>query len=204
MSTIQNILQLSQELINFKEEKFLETIAWSLLCFACWIILPHLQFKYKLLSRLFGNDQGRANDFLAYFLVYTGVLRNEAFKVALENNVKISYGNFELPIFIASYIAIVYGILLVAGSFYRLGMRNMYFGDHFGFLFKEKITAFPYNHTKDPQYVGTTSFGIGYSLLNYSPSGVFLTLLVYILYKILNLVEDRKLKIFYPDSSKKE
>jgi phosphatidylethanolamine/phosphatidyl-N-methylethanolamine N-methyltransferase len=204
MQAIQNILELSQEYINFKEEKFIETLAWSFLCFACWIILPHLQFKYKLLSRFFGNDQGRANDFLAYFLVYTGVLRNEAFKVAMENNIKISFGKYELPVLVASYISIAYGLLLIAGSFYRLGMRNMYFGDHFGFLFKEKITAFPYNHTKDPQYVGLTLFGIGYSLVHHSPAGIFLTLFVFILYKILNLVEDRKLKIFYPDSNKKE
>lgn len=190
-----------QEYINFTEPKFVETMLYSFLCFALWIILPHLQFKYQLLSKFIGNDNGKACDFLSYFLIYVGTLRNHAFNEAVNRNIHVSYGIFEIPIQIICYLSMAFGLVLIAFSFYRLGLRNMYFGDHFGFLFKEKITSFPYNYFENPQYVGTTTFYLGFSIAFHSPAGVVITLLVNVLYRILNIVEERKLKVFYPDSN---
>lgn len=188
-----------RDYIDFTEPKFVETLLWSIICFAGWVILPHLQFKYKLLSRVIGNDDGKACDFLAYFLIYTGTMRNHAFNEAVNKNILINYGVFEIPMQILCYLAMAFGLTLVAFSFYRLGLRNMYFGDHFGFLFKEKIVSFPYNYFDNPQYVGTTAGFIGFSLAFHSVAGVFLTLVMNLLYQVLNVVEERKLKIFYPD-----
>ena len=199
MQLIKTFLDISQEYINFREPKFLETLAYSFLCFALWVILPHLQFKYRLLSRFTGGDEGKACDFLAYFLIYIGTLRNHAFNEAVNNNIHMNYGDWEVPIQILSYLSMIYGLLLVVFSFYRLGMRNMYFGDHFGFLFKERITSFPYNHVENPQYIGTTTFFLGFSLAFHSPAGIFITVVVNMLYNLLNLIEERKLKVFYPD-----
>jgi methylene-fatty-acyl-phospholipid synthase len=78
----------------------------------------------------------------------------------------------------------------------------MYFGDHFGFLFKEKIVSFPYNVFENPQYVGTCSFFTGLSLTHMSPVGLFLTIFVCGTYSILNYFESSKLAIFYPDTQK--
>ena len=194
------IYSYTKDMIDFTETKFIESLLYSFLCFSLWIILPHLQFKYKLLSRFLGNDEGRACDFLSYFLIYTGTLRNHAFNEAVNNNKQLNYGKFEIPIVILCYATMIFGLTLVFFSFYRLGMRNMYFGDHFGFLFKEKITTFPYNHFENPQYVGTTCFFLGFSLAFKSPAGVFITLVMNILYHVLNIVEEKKLKIFYPSN----
>ncbi len=198
------ILDIISKYINFREPNFEKALAYSFLCFLLWVLLPHLEFKYKLLSRLIGHNQGRALDFLAYFLIYVGTIRNHAFNEAVNHNIKISYGMFEIPIQIMCFAAMAFGLTLIAFSFYRLGMTNMYFGDHFGFLFKEKITTFPYNYFENPQYVGTTWFFMGFSICFHSPTGLFLTFVVYILYMILNVVEARKLKVFYPDSPIKE
>jgi methylene-fatty-acyl-phospholipid synthase len=201
VETLNSSINFVQEYINFSEEKFIETLLWSLLCWASWVIFPHLQFRYKIISRFTNGDMGTACDFLAYYLIYIGTLRNHAFNEAVNNNIKISYGIFEVPIQIACYSAMAFGLVLLTMSFYRLGMRNMYFGDHFGFLFKERITSFPYNIVDDAQYVGTTFFFMGFSLCYHSPTGVFLTLVINVLYKVLSLVESSKLKEFYPDSS---
>ena len=190
------------EYINFYETKFLEAVGYSVLCFLLWILIPHLQFKYKLISKFVGNDEAKACDFLAYILIYTGTVRNHAINEAINKNIHISYGVFEIPIILSSILMMAFGLVLITYSFYRLGLRGMYFGDHFGFLFKEKITKFPYNHFDNPQYVGTSSFFIGYSLFYHSPAGIFITILMNCLYKILNVVEERKLKIFYPETPK--
>jgi len=185
--------------IDFSEPSFILGVQYSVICFLGWIILPHLQFEYKLLSRITGGDQGKANDFLTYFLIYTGTMRNHAINEAISRNNSLSYGAFEIPVQIFSWFMIIFGTVLVTMSFYRLGLRGMYFGDHFGFLFKEKITQFPYNYFPNAQYVGTTSMLIGYSLARHSASGIFIAVLVYVLYKILTIVEFRKLKVFYPE-----
>jgi len=198
---MQKTINLLFQQIDFTETNFLQAFAYSILCFLLWIIMPHLQFKYKLLSKFTGGDEAKACDFLAYFLIYTGTIRNHAINEMINKNKKISYGYLEIPIQIVSYMMIAFGLILVVFSFYRLGLRGMYFGDHFGFLFKEKIINFPYNYFPNAQYVGTTWFFIGFSLAFHSIAGVFISILMYILYQILNIVESKKLEIFYPSNN---
>lgn len=199
MEKFQNLLT---TYINFTDSNFIQAIQYSTICFLGWIILPHLQLKYKILSRLTGGNQSIACDFLAFFLIYTGFLRNQAINQAIYNSPTLFFGFYEIPILIISYFLMLFGGVLVTMSFYRLGLRGMYFGDHFGFLFKEKITQFPYNYFPNAQYVGTTSLLIGFSLIYYSAAGIFISLLIYGQYKILWIVENRKLKVFYPSSPK--
>lgn len=184
--------------IDFTERKFLEAVFYSFLCWALWVLVPHLQFKYKILSRFTDGDEGKACDFLCWFLIQTGAMRNFAFEQAMANGKHIEYGNWAPLVYLISYPMMFVGFSLVVLSFYRLGLRGMYFGDHFGFLFKEKITAFPYNYVANPQYVGTTLLFTGISAANGSPVGLFLTLLVNVLYRVLYIVEGSKLEQFYP------
>jgi len=125
-------------------------------------------------------------------------MRNHAINEMINKNKLISFGNFEIPMQILAYSMMLFGLVLVVFSFYRLGLRGMYFGDHFGFLFKEKITSFPYNYFPNAQYVGTTWFFVGFSIAFHSVAGIFMSLFIYMLYQILNVIESRKLVIFYP------
>ena len=197
MNKFQNFLT---TYINFTEPNFIQAIQYSMICFLGWIILPHLQYKYKILSRLSGGNQSIACDFLAFFLIYTGFIRNQAINQAIYNSKTLIYGFYEIPTLVISYFLMLFGGLLVSMSFYRLGLRGMYFGDHFGFLFKEKITQFPYNYFPNAQYVGTTSLLIGFSLMYHSAAGILISMLIYGQYQILWIVENRKLKVFYPSS----
>jgi len=100
--------------------------------------------------------------------------------------------------YILGALCLAAGTVLILASFYRLGLRGLYFGDHFGFLFKEKVTSFPYDILDSPQYVGTCLAHFGLSFCYRSPTGVLFTLFYMLCYWILNQVEGRKLKIFYP------
>lgn len=186
--------------INIFEKSFLWSVFHAFLNFFLWMLLPHLEFKYKLLSRFTKGDQGRACDFLSFLLIQTGAVRNFAFNEAINAGITVSYGAYNFPLEIIGFVMMVVGAILIVLTFYRMGIRGLYFGDHFGFLFKEKITAFPFSHLDNPQYVGTTAFFLGSALFYHSPAGAFLTLLTYLLYMVLNVVEEKKLKVFYPDS----
>lgn len=56
------------------------------------------------------------------------------------------------------------GNVLVLASTYQLGIIGTYLGDHFGFLMKAPVTAFPYNICDHPMYEGATLIFMGYSL----------------------------------------
>lgn len=196
------IIKFVQEHIDFSEYNFVQSVLYSILCFLGWIIIPHLQYKYKIVSKLIGGDDEKVCDFLAYFLIYTGTIRNQAINEMINKNKMMYYGKLEIPIQIFSYLIMAFGLILLAFSFYRLGLRGMYFGDHFGFLFKEKIISFPYNYFPNAQYVGTTAFFIGFSLAYHSLAGIFMSVLIYLLYQILSILESKKLEIFYPPKNK--
>ncbi len=191
------------QIINFTEERFIDTILHTVFCAVIWTILLHLQFKYNLLTRLVGNDGGKAADFLAYIIIYSGCTRNYAFSEALTNNHKFHLGLWDYLIIGIGYSLIVFGLVLIAFSFYRLGLRGMYFGDHFGFLFKEKVISFPYNIFENPQYIGSCSFFYGMALSHLSPAGICLSLLINSSYYVLNYFESKKLAIFYPPEENK-
>lgn len=191
-----------QMFIDITEKNFLWSVFHAFLNFFMWMLVPHFEFRYNILSRFMKGDKARACDFLSFFLIQTGALRNLAFNEAINQGIKISYGKFDLPLEIIGATMIAAGALLIIITFYRMGIRGMYFGDHFGFLFDEKITAFPFSHLDNPQYVGTTTFFVGCALYYHSPAGAFLAGLTYILYSILNVVEGRKLVEFYPPNRK--
>lgn len=199
-SEINSLKIFFSDYIDITEINFIHAICHSLLCFLLWILIPHLEFKYKLLSRITNGDKEKACDFLSYFLIYTGTMRNHTINEMINKNIVISYGIYEIPLQIIAMIMIAFGLTLVCLSFYRLGLRGMYFGDHFGFLLKEKVVSFPYNYFPNAQYVGTTWLFIGISISLHSPSGIFISLFINVLYQILNLVESKKLEIFYPSN----
>ncbi len=198
---LSNVVKYSHDALNIDlmETNFLWSIFHAFLNFALWMIVPHLEFKYKIISR-FTKDAGRANDFFSFFLIHTGALRNLAFNEAINKGLKLSYGSFALPLEILGALMAAAGSIIIIFTFFRMGIRGMYFGDYFGFLFKEKITAFPFSHLDNPQYVGTTSFFLGCSIYYHSPCGAILTLLTYALYMLLNVVESKNLEIFYPSN----
>lgn len=165
-----------------------------------WLVIPHLEFKYKIISRLLKGQNDRAADFVAYFMIYIGTIRNYYMDEAIKNNIILDLGIFNYPCYLIGGLLFALGSVLVIASFYRLGLRGLYFGDHFGFFFKEKVTAFPYDRFESPQYVGTCMIHVGFGFIYRSPTAFLLAIIYMLKYSILNVFEGRKLKIFYPDN----
>jgi phosphatidylethanolamine N-methyltransferase len=186
--------------IDIKEKNFLEALSLTIVSMVSLSLLPHLQYKYKLFSRVTNGDMDRAADFLALILIHIGTFKNYAFFESLFTNHRFSVGQwYYLTLLPFGYISILLGGLLVVLSFKKLGLRGMYFGDHFGFFLNKRIDSFPYNYFKSPQYLGTNMIYLGLSLVTRSLSGLLLTVFIVCMYKILwHAMESKKLTEFYP------
>jgi len=73
---------------------------------------------------------------------------------------------------------------------YALGVTGTYLGDYFGILLDKMITGFPFNATSCPMYNGSTMLFLATSLWKGKPAGLFLTSVVYVVYKIALSFED--------------
>ena len=185
--------------IMFMDSQLWIAISYILLNLISWLVIPHLEFKYKVFSKLLKGDNERAADFVAYFMIYIGTIRNYYMDESIKNNVILDLGLLNYPCYFIGGLMVTAGSLLVLASFYRLGLRGLYFGDHFGFFFKEKVSAFPYDKFDSPQYVGTVMLHFGFGFWYRSPTAFLFALLYMLCYSILGRVEEQKLKIFYPE-----
>jgi len=187
--------------INIFEESFYMSIFYAVLSFVFWMIVPQLEYRFNLFSQCIDNDKTKVHDFFIYFLINNGAYRNLTFYNALKSNITIDYGQYAVFIEIVSLIVAILGFCLISSTYYRLGIRGIYFGDYFNFRFKERITAFPYSHFDNPQYLGTTMLFTGSSIFYHSPAGLLLSILNLLLYKLFAIMEFYELEKFYPQQS---
>lgn len=178
--------------INFAEKHFREVIFYSVLSVLVWGVLPHLQYKYKIISRFFKDDMEKAADFMAFLLIHIGTFRNYAFTESIFNNKRFDFGELNMISNIAGVSILFFGCLLWITSLLKLGLRGSYFGDHFGFLFKKRIESFPFNILENPQYTGSKLFLLGQSILFRSLTGFFMTVTISLLYSFLFFVFEKK------------
>jgi methylene-fatty-acyl-phospholipid synthase len=186
------MINLMNNNINFSEKHFIEVIFYSILSVLVWGLLPHLQFKYQIISRFFHNDMEKAADFLAFLLIHLGTFRNYAFTESMFSNKRYDFKEYNMISNVVGISILIFGSLLWITSLIKLGLRGSYFGDHFGFLFSKKIESFPFNVLENPQYTGSKIFLLGQSILFRSPTGVFLTLTISLFYSFLFFVFEKK------------
>lgn len=118
-----------------------------------------------------------------------GLFRDEIYRAAIVEQATSPYLDNALCklLGVASF---AYGATLVLGSMYKLGVVGTYLGDHFGFLFDERIVSFPFNVCDNPMYDGSTLSFLGTALFFGKPAGLFATALVYTMYQIVLLIEE--------------
>ena len=192
-------------LFQSQDKSFVYSLIFSSISALFCSLIPHLQYKYKLISKLTTDDYGKGADLLAFILIYIGTYRNYSFIECVYNSETIS-----LPLHLSYLLTLVGGLLILIGwiliisSFHKLGLRGMYFGDHFGFLFRDRINSFPYNYFENPVYIGSFCCYFGFSLSLKSVPGLILTLFILLCNQIVFLFnEKKKLKVFYPNETKK-
>jgi len=172
------VMALFTEYIDIYDTTFINTVLLSFSCLIVWLILPILESRFKLITKIINNDRAKAADYLAYILIHLGSFRNYSFIKLIWNSKQYSLG--EMNILICQVIGIILGLIcifvyLCAST--KLGLRGMYFGDSFGFVLNKgkKITDFPFNYLDHPQYYCIAGFSFAISLFFRSPVGIFIS-----------------------------
>lgn len=154
-----------------------------------WNFGARLEYYTGIPSTLaFGSKRLAVWAFAASVFVL-GLFRDEIYRAALQEQATSPYLDHALVKLVA-WVLFGAGSALVLGSMYQLGVVGTYLGDHFGFLFDERITAFPFNIVNNPMYDGSCLCFLATALFYAKPAGLFATGLVYAMYQVVLLIEE--------------
>ena len=166
-----------EQMINFKNPLLWLSCTHIFFNVLYWNVTTRIQYKTKFFSKLFGNKKlavyihtilifsfGLSRDFLYKYVVNT----SSNFFPIIDNHYMTFIG----------YMILLLGITLVLSATYKLGIIGTFNGDAYGFLLPSIITSFPFNLFSAPMYLGSTLNFLGYAMINNSPTGIFLTMLV--------------------------
>ncbi|XP_078329540.1 phosphatidylethanolamine N-methyltransferase-like [Crassostrea virginica] len=147
-----------------------------------WNVVARREYRRQTVSRLLGGPR-RGCITLAVTIVGLGCFRDWWFKLACESQPEwpLLYDNGFLYL---GYLCIVIGSVLVFSSYWALGFYGTFLGDYFGILMEKKVTHFPFNVIDNPMYWGSTIIFGGTALVKASLSGLLLTCLVAVCYKV--------------------
>jgi len=177
--------------------EMMSAISMIVLCPITWNLVARYEFYTKKLSNFVGDNR-LAADIFAHILIEMGIFRNYMFMRVIRNHNKVDlFSDYSLYIEIIGYLILVSGFHLNVFAYYRLGIHGIYYGDYFGVLCKEMVTAFPYNILDNPLYVGSTMLFLGSSILYRSPSGILLTILAWVMYKFASFLENPMTPLIY-------
>lgn len=154
-----------------------------------WNIVARLQHKTHFLSAITGGAYNGCY-LLAATIFSLGIYRDHVYHQALLE--QPSYGPLlDSPIVqTLAVVTFTFGNILVLSSMWALGVTGTYLGDYFGILMKERVTSFPFNINDNPMYNGLTLCFLGTALYYGKPTGILVSLFVFIMYRIALLFEE--------------
>lgn len=190
-------------LIDFKEPSLYFALAHILFNPIFWNTVARQEYNNKLLTKLAGGNAKLGCYGLAVTIFTLGITRDILYHNALA--VQPTHPFFEqYTIQISAVLLFITGNVLVLSSMWALGVTGTYLGDYFGILMKERVTGFPFNVCDNPMYVGSTCTFAATALWYGKPAGLFLTSIVFIVYKIaLTFEEPFTAKIYATKDNKK-
>ncbi|CAG9325481.1 unnamed protein product [Blepharisma stoltei] len=190
------------DLINLRNSTLYYAAGMMALNPIAWNILAQVEYRWHLVSTLFGNQKKVACFATALLILFLNAIRTTLFHQAIDEQPKLAHDSFFTDIL--AYLLIGIGQMFVWTSFYRLGFFATFLGDYFGiFTLSEPVTAFPYSVCGDPMYWGSSISYLGYAVLERSMTGLVLTVVICIIYYLAILVESRMLYIIYSEKNKK-
>eukprot|EP00163_Fabomonas_tropica_P005760 TRINITY_DN1539_c0_g2_i3.p1 TRINITY_DN1539_c0_g2~~TRINITY_DN1539_c0_g2_i3.p1 ORF type:complete len:385 (+),score=109.06 TRINITY_DN1539_c0_g2_i3:789-1943(+) len=130
--------------------------------------------------------------FAAYIFIFS-IFRDIYFVEALHAQTKLSlveYPRLNSAVLGLAYVLYVFGAVLVVTSSWSLGILGTYNGDYFGLLMTERLTNFPFSRFENPMYVGSTSLFLARALHELSPTGVLLSVWVWVCYSVGCMFEE--------------
>lgn len=162
-----------------------------IICPVTWNLVARIEFYTRYFTKRCKGNNILAADIFAHVLIEMGLFRNYMLKRAIDYTYEMQLNdNVSLVLDVVSYIMFSFGFLLVAGAYYQLGIHGIYYADYFGILMKERCTKFPYNKFDNPLYHGSQLMFASYVLSHKSPTGLLLLLLLCLMYKVAELLEN--------------
>ncbi|KAI1321808.1 hypothetical protein EDD11_000084 [Mortierella claussenii] len=165
-------------------------------------ITARFEYNTHKFTKIIGKN---AIYFYAVYLVLSALIRDHFIHLAVGPDA----GSF--VIFPATVATVVGALCFVLGAglnlwtLNSLGIKGMYNGDSFGFLFDAPVEDGPYKYMSDPQYVGTTLSLIGTAIYYQSIVGYVLAADMYIIFWISVLFfEGPHMKRIYSQKKKAE
>ncbi|KXN67170.1 phospholipid methyltransferase [Conidiobolus coronatus NRRL 28638] len=167
-----------------------------------WNIVARNEYRQKTIQNIVGSP--KVGCYLLGATIFSlGLIRDYLYKLALEAQPASEALN--LP-FIAPLSAglVLVGNVLVLSSYFRLGFVGTFLGDYFGILMDEPVTGFPFNVSDNPMYHGSTLIFLGTALWYQKLSGVYLTVLVSVVYYLAIQFENPFTTMIYANRDKVE
>lgn len=189
--------------VNLDDSMLWFSIAFIIFNPVFWNIVARLEYRTHFLTKITGSAYHGCY-LLAITIFSLGVGRDMVFNKTLQNQPTLQLLIDSKWIRILSVAAFSVGQILVVTSMYQLGITGTYLGDYFGILMKERVTGFPFNVSNNPMYVGSTLSFIGTSLYYGKPTGLLISLIVYLMYIIALTFEEPFTAMIYAKKEQEE
>ncbi|XP_011424446.3 phosphatidylethanolamine N-methyltransferase isoform X1 [Magallana gigas] len=187
-------------LISFSDRNLWISVTTIMFNPLFWNVVARREYRRQTVSRLLGGPR-KGCVALALTIVGLGFFRDCWFKLACDSQPEwpFLFDNYFLWL---GYLCILIGSILVFSSYWALGFYGTFLGDYFGILMDNKVTHFPFNLIDNPMYWGSTIIFGGTALVKASLSGLLLTCLVAVCYKIAIVFEGPFTTEIYNKSNK--
>ncbi|XP_076123107.1 phosphatidylethanolamine N-methyltransferase [Alosa pseudoharengus] len=178
MSVLSDVFQL----VDLLEPRFCVAVIAIIFNPFFWNVVARWEHRTRGLTRMFGSPHVACYS-LATAILLLNVYRSHSITVAIKGQPKCAMMD-RWELFQVGVAVMAAGSLLVLSSFVALGITGTFLGDYFGILMEKKVTGFPFNVMENPMYWGSTLNYLGLALMNASPVGVVLTVVVAVTYKV--------------------
>ncbi|XP_037347992.1 phosphatidylethanolamine N-methyltransferase isoform X1 [Talpa occidentalis] len=153
-----------------------------------WNVVARWEHKTRKMSKAFGSPY-LACYALGGAILLLNILRSHCFTEAMLSQPKMK--SLDNPIaYGVGLVLLGMGSVFVLSSFFALGFTGTFLGDYFGILKEARVTTFPFNILDNPMYWGSTANYLGWAIMNASPAGLLLTMVVALIYVIALLYEE--------------
>ncbi|CAO3669536.1 hypothetical protein G6F70_000601 [Rhizopus microsporus] len=189
--------------IDFSQPSLYFSLAHILFNPIFWNTAARAEYNSKILTKLAGGNAYRGCYGLAVTIFTLGITRDYLYHQALSFQPTHSFLDNQI-VQLSAILLFLTGNTLVLSSMWALGVTGTYLGDYFGILMKERVTGFPFNICDNPMYIGSTCTFLATALWYKSPAGIFLTAIVYIVYKIALTFEEPFTAMIYANKDNKK
>ncbi|TPX36918.1 hypothetical protein SmJEL517_g01087 [Synchytrium microbalum] len=140
-----------------------------------------LEYRTKIFTKALGKN---AVYVYAVYLVTSGMIRHHYVMRAIHADAGTLEVLPEPYRTIVGLSLIIFGSVINLWAIQTLGIKGIYNGDSFGFLFDAPVTNGIYRYISDPQYLGTGALFLGNAIQQSSKAGYGLASLTYIVYTL--------------------